>query len=97
MLKDHAMALGGKLRYLRQYRACSTLRSTRYYTPSIFVIAKKINFNQLSFCCALSQDKAKKQTAPERTFSRAHTVFGAVLAFAFIPHREPNFKPSVTL
>jgi len=45
----------------------------------------------------MSQDNEKKQTAPERTFSRAHTVFGAVLAFAFIPHREPNFKLSVTL
>jgi hypothetical protein len=45
----------------------------------------------------MSQDYVKKQTAPERTFSRAHTVFGAVLAFDFIPHPEPNFELSVTL
>jgi len=45
----------------------------------------------------MSQDNTKKQTAPARTFSRAHTVFDAVLAFAFTPHREPNFKLSVTL
>jgi hypothetical protein len=52
---------------------------------------------QLSFCCTISHDNAKKQTTPERTFSRAHTVFGAVLASAFIAHRESNFKLSLTL
>lgn len=90
------MALGEKLRCLRQYRACSVLRRNRYYTPSIFIISKK-NFDQPSFFCTMLQDNAKKHTAPEHTFSCTHTVAGAVLIFAFIPHREPNFKISVTL